>query len=140
VNCFGGVPTISHGHNDFVTDEGLIAFAQIRGKSLTKLHVRDAPEVTDRSLTVVAENCPELLELNFGGCSIQKTDTFQTLARGCPKLADLSALEQPWADRDSIPIVIALFQSLAVFSYSVSSVQNDVDLEPYWIWLRNKFP
>lgn len=137
---FWGVPTTSHGHNDFVTDEGLIAFAQIRGKSLTKLHVINAPEVTDRSLTVVAENCPELLELSFGGCSIQKTDTFQRLARGCPKLADLSVVEQSWADRDSIPIVIAFFQSLAAFSYSTSSVQNDVDLEPYWICLKSKFP
>ena len=127
-----------------VTDDGVIPLVQICGGTLAILHVRGASQVSDKSLTAVANHCPELLELDFGGCYIRETSCFKSLARGCKKLTILSVLEQPWVNIESIPIVISFLKiSLREFSCSIDVIAGlgDEDKQnQYFDNLNDKFP
>jgi hypothetical protein len=127
-----------------VTDDGVISLVKICGGTLDTLHIIGASQVTDKSLTAVANHCPQLYELDFGGCSIENTSTFKSLAQGCKKLEFLSVLEQPWVNIKSIPTVIYfLRKSLRLFSFSddvIACVGDEKEQNQYFDVLNRKFP
>lgn len=68
--------------NSSVTDQGVRYFAT-RSPELTHLNLQGCPNITDLSLSVVAQFCKNLKVINISGCSKITNYSLQILAQEC---------------------------------------------------------
>lgn len=79
--------------NSLVTDQGVRYFAT-RSPELTHLNLQGCPNITDLSLSVVAQFCKKLKVINISGCSKITNYSLQLLAQECKEnLQEINANE-----------------------------------------------
>ena len=78
-----------------MTDAGLAGFLRLKGALLQELDISGCSELTNPSMQAIAENCPELTNLNMAGVCLVNDVGMAHLVGGCAKLAvlNMSALQ-----------------------------------------------
>ena len=98
-----------------ISDDGVIEFTQHHHhRNLKVIDLRECRGITDRSLSALAESCPDLESLNVSGCSISDCGLLEVVKcckemkaldlRNCSSLSDSSL----WSAVQNLPSLESL--------------------------------